>query len=162
MSFQICIKTEKSLQQLASEIREALSLPPFKLDSFGEEPYCQFDMLGMLVLLRHTDVAERDVEIRHFPYSFDLQCSFTEHDLDTDSLEYSLQPYYAQLLAFRLSLDTACYEKKKVGPHWQVRCCYYRRNPRWNDNILFGEPGWEPAVIAAQPPSPWRTMRPTL
>jgi len=55
MSFQICIKTDKSLQQLATEIRNLLSLPSFKQDSFAGEPYCQFEMLGMLILIHQAD-----------------------------------------------------------------------------------------------------------
>ncbi len=159
MPFQVCIKTAKSLEQLAEEIRVALSLPPFKLDSFAGEPYCQFEMLGMLVLLRPIDEDERDPEVRNYSYSFSLQFSFTEHELETDELEYQLQPYYAQLLAFRLHLETACHEKKKVGPHWQIRYCHYSRNPRWDENILYGEPGWEPAVICSAP-GPWHSLRP--
>lgn len=158
MPFQVCIKTGKSLEQLAEEIRVALSLPPFKLDSFAGEPYCQFDMLGMLVLVRPADEEERDPEVKNYPYCFSLQMSFTEHELDTDELEYQLQSYYAQLLAFRLGVETACYEKKKIGPHWQIRYCYYARNAKWDGSILYGEAGWEPAVICTSPSS-WRTMR---
>src|SRR5205823_13461505 len=54
MSFQICIKTDKSLQQLATEICNLFSLPPFRQISFSDEPYCQFEMLGLLILL-HRD-----------------------------------------------------------------------------------------------------------
>ncbi len=161
MSLQICLKTEKSLQQLATEICNILSLPSFKLDSFDNEPYCQFDMLGMLVLLRYTDEDERDPEVKNYSYAFDLQMSFLDATLDTDMVEYTLQPYYAQLLAFRLGIETACYEKKKVGPHWQIRYCYYCRNPKWNETILFGEPGWEPALIVSTPHA-WRIVHPDL
>lgn len=158
MSFQICIKTDKSLQQLATEIRELFSLPAFKQNSFAGEPYCQFEMLGMLVLIHRTEEDEREPEVMNYPYSFDLQLSFADHEMDTDTMEYNLQPYYAQLLAFRLDLETACPEKQKVGPHWQIRYCFYRKNPRWNGTILYGEPGWEPAVISPLPPSPWRRI----
>ncbi len=51
MSFRICVKTEKSLQQLASEMRDLFSLPPFKQSSFSGEPYCQFETLGLLMLI---------------------------------------------------------------------------------------------------------------
>lgn len=156
MSFQICIKTDKSLQQLATEIRELFSLPAFKQNSFAGEPYCQFEMLGMLVLIHRTEEDERDPEVRNYPYSFDLQLSFADHELDTDTMEYNLQPYYAQLLAFHLDVETACYEKQKVGPDWQIRYRFYRKNPRWNGAILYGESGWEPAVVSPLPPSQWR------
>lgn len=158
MSSQICIKTDKSLQQLATEIRDLLSLPPFTLDSSAEEPYCQFDMLGMLVLIHKTAEEDRDPEVRDYPYSFDVQMSFTEHELDTDTMEYNLQSYYAQLLAFHLGIETACYEKKKVGQHWQIRYCFYSKNPKWDANLLFGEPGWCPAVTNGTP-SAWRSIR---
>ena len=157
MSSQICIKTGKSLQQLATEIRDLLSLPPFTLDSFAEEPYCQFDMLGMLVLIRKAAEEDRDPEVKDYEYSFDIQMSFTEHELDTDTIEYNLQPYYAQLLAFRLGVETACYEKKRVGQHWQIRYCYYRKNEKWDGTHLFGEPGWMPAV-ATDKPGAWRSI----
>ncbi|GCF06695.1 hypothetical protein [Dictyobacter arantiisoli] len=157
MSFQICIKTDKSLQQLATEIRELLSLPPFTLDSLAEEPYCQFDMLGILVLIRYVLEDDREPEVKDYHYYFDGQMSFTEHEIDTDAMEYNLQPYYAQLLAFRLDLETACYEKKRVGQHWQIRYCYYKKNPDWNPNLLFGEPGWVPAILV-DAPGPWRSM----
>ena len=161
MSFQICLKTDKSLQQLATEIRDLFSLPPFKLDSFVDEPYCQFEMLGMLVLIRRSEEGERDPEVMQYPYCFDLQMSFIDHELDTDTMEYALQPYYAQLLAFRLGVETACHEKKRIGQHWQVRYCFYYKNPKWNPDILYGEQGWEPAVLAA-PPGPWRSMHPVF
>lgn len=158
MSLHICIRTDKSLPQLAKEIRDLLSLPLFKLDSFAEEPYCQFDMLGMLILLHQLDEDERDPEVKDYPYTFDLQMSFEDNELDTDTMAYSLQPYYAQLLAFRLGVDTACYEKKKIGPHWQIRYCYCRKNPRWNETTLYGEFGWEPAVLVTTPGA-WRTVQ---
>lgn len=161
MSFQICIKTKKSLQQLATEIRDLLSLPPFKLDSFAEEPYCQFEMFGMLVFLRRAEEEEREPEVMDYQYCFDMQMSFTELELDTDDLEYQLQPYYAQLLAFRLGLETACYEKKKVGQHWQIRCRYFCKNPSWDGTTLYGEEGWLPAVTTASP-TPWRSLQPLI
>ena len=161
MSLQICIKTDKSLQYLATEIRDIFSLPPSKLDMHAQEPYCQFEMLGMLVFIHQTAEEDRDPEVSNYSYCFDLQMSFTDHDLDTDLMEYHLQPYYAQLLAFRLNVETACHEKKKIGPHWQLRYCFYCKNSKWNASTLFGEPGWEPAVIT-YPPSPWRTMRAPL
>ncbi len=159
MSLQIWIKTDKSLAYLVTEIREAFSLPPFKLNLHAQEPYCQFETLGMLIFIRQVAEEDRDPEVSNYAYSFDLQMSFTDHELDTDSMEYHLQAYYAQFLAFQLGIETACYEKKKIGPHWQIRYCFYRKNPKWNASILFGEPGWEPAVISS-PPSPWRTMQP--
>ncbi len=55
MSFQICIKTDKSLQQLATEIRNLFSLPPFRQNSFSGEPYCQFEMIGMLILIHREN-----------------------------------------------------------------------------------------------------------
>ncbi|SRR5579884_4153951 len=158
MSSQICIKTDKSLQQLATEIREIFSLPPFKEDSFAGAPYYQFDMLGMLVLVHWVEEEDRAPEVTDYAYSLDLQMSFTEHELNTDDMEYALQPYYAQLLAFRLGVETACCEKQKVGSHWQVRYCFYCKNPTWNSEILYGEAGWTPAV-KIQATSPWRTMR---
>ena len=157
MSFQICMKTDKSLQQLATEIRDLLSLPPFVLDAFAEEPYCQFDMLGMLVLIRQVPEEDRDPEVKDYPYSFDAEMSFQEHELDTDTMEYNLQPYYAQLIAFHLRIETSCYERKRVGQHWQIRYCFYSRNPNWKDTLLFGEPGWAPAIQAGTP-GPWRSM----
>jgi hypothetical protein len=157
MSLHIHIRTDKSLQQLAIEIRELLSLPPFKLNSSSEEHYCQFEMLGMVILLHTPEIEEHDPEVKDFPYAFDLQMSFEDLELDIDTLAYTLQPYYAQLLAFRLDVETACFEKKKVGPHWQIRYCFYRRNPRWNENILYGEPSWEPAVQVSIPGT-WRTV----
>lgn len=157
MSFQICIKTDKSLQQLAMEIRDLFSLPPFTLNTYTEEPYCQFEMLGMLVLLRQPEKDDLDPEVKDYVYCFDLQMSFTEHELDTDTLEYNLQPYYAQLLAFHLQVETACYEKKKVGQHWQIRYNYYIKNPKWTGDQLYGEPGWQPAIQQGTP-SPWRSI----
>lgn len=158
MSFQICMKTEKSLQQLATEIRTLFSLPPFKLNTSGQ-PYCQFEVLGMLIFVQPADEEDRDPEVWRYPYRFDIQMSFVDHDLDTDSMEYRLQPYYAQLLCFHLGLDTAYHEKQKVDRAWHIRYHFCSKNPKWNADILFGEPGWEPAVIEAQP-SPWRAMHP--
>jgi hypothetical protein len=158
MSLHINIRTDKSLQQLAIEIRDLLSLPPFKLDSSSEVPYCQFEMLEMCILLHKSEIEERDPEVKDFPYAFDLQLSFEDLELDIDTIAYTLQPYYAQLLAFRLGVETACFEKKKMGPHWQIRYCFYRRNPRWNENILYGEPGWEPAVQVSVLGT-WRTVQ---
>jgi hypothetical protein len=161
MSFQICIKTDRSLHQLAAEIRELFSLPPFTETSFAGAPYCQFEMLGMQVLIHWVEEEERDPEVADYPYRFDLQLSFTENNLNTDIVEYQLQPYYAQLLAYRLGIETACHERQKVGHHWQVRYCYYQKNPSWKETILYGEPGWEPAVKTS-PPSQWRSMLPDL
>ena len=107
MSFQICIKTDKSLQQLATEIRDLFSLPPFRQNSLSGEPYCQFEMLGMLILIHRADEEDREPEVMDYPYCFDLQMSFADHELDTDSMEYRLQPYYAQMLSFQLGFDTA-------------------------------------------------------
>ncbi|HTK07667.1 MAG TPA: hypothetical protein VL485_10900 [Ktedonobacteraceae bacterium] len=157
MSFQICIKTGKSLQQLAMEIRELFSLPPFAQNTFSGEPYCQFEMLGMLVLIHPADPEDREPEVMDYAYCFDLQLSFTDHTLDTDEMEYCLQPYYAELLAFRLGVETACHEKKQIGHHWQIRYNFYQKNPKWKETVLFGEEGWEPAVITG-PPTPWRSM----
>jgi hypothetical protein len=159
MTFQICIKTDKSLQQLATEIRNALSLPPFTHNALAGEPYCQFEMFGMLALIHRTEEDEREPEVMNYPYSFDLQMSFVDHDLDTDMMEYLLQPYYAQLLSFHLGVETACHEKQKVGRQWQIRYRFYKKNAKWDGSILYGEPGWEPAVKAL-PPSPWRAMTP--
>jgi hypothetical protein len=158
MSLQICIRTDKSLDQLATEIRDLLSLPPLKVAAFAEEPYYQFEMLGLFIMLRRSEEDERDPEVKGYPYVFDMQASFEDHEIDTDTLIYSLQPYYAQLLAFHLGIETACYEKKKLGPHWQIRYYCYSKNPRWSGNILFGEPGWEPAVLVGNP-GVWRTVR---
>ena len=158
MSFQICIKTDKSLECLAEEIRNMFALPPFKLD---RGPYYQFEMLGMLVFIHRIAEEDRDPEVSNYPYGFDLQMSFTDHQLDTDAMEYQLQPYYAQFIASRLCVETACHERKKIGPHWQIRYCFYRKNPEWNAATLFGEPGWEPAVIT-HTASPWRIIRTLL
>src|SRR5947207_15251583 len=73
MSFQICIKTDRSLQQLAAEIRTIFSLPPFNQNSFAGEPYCQFEMLGMIILIHPADEEDRDPEVKSYPYCFDLQ-----------------------------------------------------------------------------------------
>lgn len=161
MSFQICIKTDKSLQQLATEIRDLLSLPPFRQDYFVGELYCQFEMLGMLILIHQADEEDRDPAVMNYPYSFDLQMSFTDHQLDTDDMEYRLQPYYAQLLSFHLGVDTAYKEKQKLGHLWQMRYRFCSKNPSWNPAILYGEEGWVPAVIVA-PPGPWRSAHPQL
>lgn len=161
MSFQICIRTEKPLQQLAGEIRELFSLPPFSINTFSGDEYCQFEALGLLILLHKTEEEDRDPEVMHYPYSFDMQMSFVDHDLDTDTMEYRLQPYYAQLLSFQLGLDTAYHEKQKVDRNWHIRYRYCSRNPKWNANVLYGEPGWEPAVLLADP-SPWRNMHPVF
>ncbi len=161
MSSQVCIKTDKSLQQLATEIRETFSLPQFKQNKFAGEPYCQFEMLGMLVLIHLAEEEEREPEVIDYPYRFDIQMSFIDSNLDTDALEYQLQPYYAQMLTFQLGLETACQERQKIGPHWQIRYRYYSKNAKWNESVLYGEPGWEPAVCTS-PPSPWRTMRAPL
>lgn len=159
MSFQICIKTDKSLQQLATDISKLFSLPPYRQNSFAGESYCQFEMLGMVILIHKTDAEDRAPEVIEYPYAFDLQCSFVDHELDTDEMEYNLQPYYAQLLTFRLGLDTAYHEKQKIGHDWQIRYHYCHKNPRWNEAVLYGEPGWQPAVLL-DPPTPWRTMHP--
>src|SRR5437763_15313255 len=76
-------------------------------------------------------------------------------------MQYTSQPYYAQLLSFQLGLDTAYHEKQKTERAWKLRYCYCHKNPKWNDSILFGEPGWQPAVIQ-MPPSPWRSMHPVF
>ena len=161
MSFQICINTDKSLQQLATEIRNLFSLPPFRQSSFSGEPYCQFEMLGVLVLLHRADEEDRDPEVIDYPYCFDLQVSFVDHELNTDDMEYRLQPYYAQLLSFYLGLNTAYHEKQKAEKGWRIRYHFCSKNPKWNGNVLYGEPGWAPAVIEA-PPSPWRSMHPVF
>jgi len=158
MSLQICIRTDKSLDQLALEMRDLLSLPPFKRGAFSAEPYYQFDMLGMFILLRRSEEDERDPEVKDYPYVFDLQMSFEDHELDVDAMTYALQPYYAQLLTFRLGIETACYEKKKIGPHWQIRYYRYCKNPRWNGSVLYGEAGWEPAVLVGSL-GVWRTVQ---
>jgi glucose-6-phosphate 1-dehydrogenase len=158
MSFQICIKTEKSLQQLATEMRDLFSLPPFKQSSFSGESYCQFEMLGLLILI-HPAEEDRDLEVMDYPYCFDMQVSFADHELDTDDMEYRLQPYYAELLSFQLGIDTAYHEKQKVDHAWKIRYHFCSKNPKWNRSILYGEPGWQPAVLRSTP-SPWRSMRP--
>jgi len=65
MSFQICIKTEKSLQQLTTEIRNLFSLPPFRQNSFAGEPYCQFEMFGLLILIHKSEEEDRVPEVMH-------------------------------------------------------------------------------------------------
>lgn len=155
MSFQICINTDKSLHQLASEMRKLLSLPPFQETSFSGESYCQFEMLGMLILIHKVDEEDRDPEVRDFCYSLDLQASFSDHELNTDDMEYRLQPYYAQLLSFHLNVETAYQERQKMERGWKIRYHFCRKNSRWNGSILYGEPGWEPAIIETTP-SQWR------
>lgn len=159
MSFQICINTDKSLHQLATEVRKLLSLPPFQETSFSGESYCQFEMLGMLILIHLVDEEDRDPEVRRYPYSLDLQMSFSDHELDTDTMEYQLQPYYAQLLSFHLGVETAYREQHQGERGWQIRYHFCRKNHKWNGTILFGEPGWEPAVIET-PPGHWRGIHP--
>lgn len=161
MSFQVCINTDKSLRQLATEIRKLLFLPPFQEMSSPGTSYAQFEMLGMTILLRYVDEEERDPEVKQYPYSFDLQCSFSDHRLDTDMVEYQLQPYYAQLLSFKLGIETAYREQKKVEQAWKIRYRFCRKNQNWNENILFGEPGWQPAVFE-ETPGPWRNLLPHL
>ncbi len=107
MSLQIWIKTDKPLPQLATEIRNIFSLPPFKQDTFTGEPYYQFEMLGMLIFLHLTEEEDRDPEVMSHHYRFDMQSSFVDHELDTDTMEYNQQPYYAQLLTFHLGIETA-------------------------------------------------------
>lgn len=157
MSFHICLKSDKSLSQLAAEVCQLLSLPPFQENSLADEPYYQFEVFGMSILLHRTDEEDREPEVIHYPYSLDIHYSFLEHNLDTDDLEYRLQPYYAQLLSFHLGLDTAHFEKQKIDRKWQIRYHFYSKNSRWNPNILFGEPGWQPAVTEHSP-TPWRFM----
>jgi hypothetical protein len=161
MSFRIWVKTEKSLQQLASEMRDLFSLPPFKQSSFSGEPYCQFEMLGLLMLIHPAEQEDDDPEVIDYPYCFDMQMSFADHELDTDDMEYRLQPYYAELLSFQLGIDTAYHEKQKVGHSWRIRYHFCSKNLKWNGNILYGEPGWQPAILRAAP-SPWRSMRPAF
>src|SRR5713226_3497328 len=156
MSFQICIKSDKTLRQLATEIRTLFSLPPFQKGSFSGESYCQFEMLGMLILVHQAEEEDRDPEVAHYPYCFDLQMAFADHELDTDDMEYRLQPYYAELNSFKLGLDTAYHEKQKTGRAWQIRYHFCSKNSKWNGAILYGEPGWEPAVTKSAP-SPWRS-----
>ena len=161
MPFQICMKTDKTLQQLAAEIRDLFALPPYTFDSHTEEPYCQFEMLGMLLFVRQSDEESQDQEVRDYPYCLDMQLSFTEWNSDNDQLEYNLQPYYAQLLAFRLGVDTACYEKKRIGERWKIHYHYYTRNTDWSADRLFDEPGYVPA-IQEEAPSDWRPMHTLL
>ncbi|GAC1348521.1 MAG: hypothetical protein NVS4B7_03730 [Ktedonobacteraceae bacterium] len=161
MSFQICMKTNKSLQQLTTEIRDLFFLPPFRQDSFAGEPYCQFEMLGMLILIHQSQEEDRDPEVMHYPYCFDLQMAFADHELDTDNMEYHLQPYYAQLLSFHLGIDTAYHEKRKLDTKWHIRYRFYSKNSKWKSDILYGEPGWEPAVIESAA-STWRSMHPVF
>ena len=118
-------------------------------------------MLGMLILIHRADEEDRDPEVMDYPYCFDLQMSFADHELDTDSMEYRLQPYYAQLLSFQLGLETAYHEKQKADRGYKIRYRFCYKNPRWNGNILYGEPGWQPAVIE-KTPSNWRSMHPVF
>jgi hypothetical protein len=155
MSFQICINTDKSLHQLAAEIRKLLSLPPFQETTFSGGSYCQFEMLGLLILVHQVDEEDRDSEVKNYPYSLDLQMSFVDHELDTDDMEYHLQAYYAQLLSFHLGVETAYHEKQKMEHGWKIRYRFCSKNHRWNGTVLYGEEGWEPAVIEATP-SAWR------
>src|SRR6266849_5313424 len=67
MSFQICIKTEKNLEQLVSEIRDLFSLPSFKQGSFSGESYCQFEVLGLLILIHRAEEEDRDPEVMQYP-----------------------------------------------------------------------------------------------
>jgi hypothetical protein len=161
MSFQICIKTDKSLQQLANEMCRLFSLPLYQHNTSMGEPYCQFEMLGMVILIHKTDEEDRDPEVIDYPYSFDLQMSFTDHELNTDDMEYRLQPYFAQLLSFQLGLDVAYHEKRKVDGRWQIRYRFFSKNSHWDGSILYGEPGWEPAV-SEYTPGEWRHMFPVF
>src|SRR6266699_3631691 len=161
MSFRICVKTEKSVQQLASEMRDLFSLPPFKQSSFSGEPYCQFETLGLLMLIHPAEQEDDDPEVIDYPYCFDMQMSFADHELDTDDIEYRLQAYYAQLLSFQLGIHVAYHEKQQTGRTWQLRYHFCSKNPNWNASILYGEPGWESAVIET-PASAWRSMHPVF
>lgn len=158
MPTSICIKTDLSLLHLAIEIQKLLALPPFSIAHSADTSYYQFEMFGWLVFLHALEEDERASEVRDFPYSFSLQAAFQDH-IDTDLLVDRLLPYYAQLLSFHLDVETAAQEKQKLGPHWQVRYAFYRKNPHWQEHILFGEEGWQPAVqqIAT---TPWRAMHP--
>ncbi|WP_052887504.1 hypothetical protein [Thermogemmatispora carboxidivorans] len=157
MSFQVFIKTEKSLHQLASEIGALLSLPPFKRQRTRDALYYQFEMLGMLVMIHYLDEEDRAPEVLSYPYVFTLELTFTEHDLNTDDLEYRLQPYYARLLSFHLGVETAYHEQQQINQRWRIRYHFCRKNPSWKEDILYGEPGWQPAVIE-EPPSEWRNQ----
>ncbi len=161
MSFQICIKTDKSLQEIAREMQELLSLPPFTQNAFAGEPYCQFEMMGMHILIQFTDEEDRDPEVKQYPFRFDMHLSLMDLDLDADAIEYGLQPYYAQLLAGRLGFETACLEKQRAGRHWQIRYRFYCKNPQWDESRLFGEEGWKPPILVTTP-SRWRVVVPGL
>jgi hypothetical protein len=161
MSFQICMKTDKPLEQLTTEIRNLFSLPPYQREVFAGEPYCQFEMLGMLIFIQSSAEEDRDPEVMHYPYCFDLQMAFADHDLNTDEMEYRLQPYYAQLLSFHLGIDSAHHEKHRVNGEWHIRYRFYTKNKKWDSTILYGEPGWEAAVIETSP-SAWRSMHPVF
>src|SRR5260221_7713767 len=159
MSFRICVKTEKSLQQLASEMRDLFSLPPFKQSSFSGEPYCQFETLGLLMLIHPAEQEDDDPEVIDYPYCFDMQMSFADHELDTDDMEYRLQPYYAELLSFQLGIDTAYHEKQKVGHSWQIRYHFCSKNLKWNGNIYMVSqagnlPSSEPLLVGGVPCAP--------
>src|SRR6266852_9053044 len=154
MSLHICINTDKSLHQLATEIRKLLSLPPFQ--ETIDVSYCQFEMLGFMAVVRKLDDEDREPEVRHFPFSFDMQLTFGDHELDTDMMEYQLQPYYAQLLTFHLGVETAYREQKKTERSWQVRFHFCRKNQNWTGSLLFGEAGYEPSVLDVTPGS-WRS-----
>ncbi|MBE3559173.1 MAG: hypothetical protein IMW89_08115 [Ktedonobacteraceae bacterium] len=161
MPSQICIKTDKSLQQLAAEIQQLLTLPSVTENSFAGQPYYQFEMFGILALIHRAEEEGLDPEVMDYPYCLDLQMTFTEHELDTDALEYQLQPYYAQLLAFHLGVETAYHEKQKIGSRWRIRYRFCRKNPVWNEAILYGEEGWQPAVLSDMT-SEWRYKQPVI
>src|SRR5690349_17883556 len=97
MPFQICIKTDKTLQQLATDVLDLVSLHSYERDPHPDEPYCQCEVLGMILLTRHYDEDSREPERLDYSYCLDLQLSFIECDLYTDTAEYNLQPYRAQL-----------------------------------------------------------------
>jgi len=161
MSFKICIKRRNLCNNSPQEVRNLFSLPPFKQSSFSGEPYCQFEVLGLLILIHRADEEDRDPEVMHYPYCFDLQMSFCRSRLDTDSVEYRLQPYYAQLLSFQLGLDTAFTKKQKVN-----RACRYATASV--QKILNGtQPFCMESLGGSQrcskaPPSPWRSMHPVF
>src|SRR5260370_36966421 len=135
MSFQICIQTDKSLQQLATEIRNLFSLPPFRQNTFSGEPYCQFEMLGMLILVHLADEEDRDPGVMNYPCRFELQMSFTDHELNTDDVEYNLQPYFAHLLSFQLGGETSYQEKRKVSSAGQKVYSDFRTTPKLKDTM---------------------------
>src|SRR5258708_38084309 len=100
---------------------------------------------------------DRDPEVMNYPYCFDLQMSFTDHELDTADMEYNLQPNFAQLLSFQLDVETAYHEKKKVSRASQKCYHYCHKNPKCNASILYGEPGRPPTAMQT-PSSPGRSM----